>query len=1038
MSITDIFIRRPVLAIVVNVVILVAGLRAITGLNTRQYPRLESATITVRTVYVGADAELVRGFITVPLERAIAASDGIDYIESQSTAGLSTINVRLQLNFNASAALADISTRVAQVRADLPPEAQIPTIQIEPSEAAFAAMYLSFGSTILENNQVTDYLLRVIQPRLSAIAGVQRAEILGGRIFAVRVWLKPERMAALGVSPSQVRQAIAANNYLTAVGQTKGALITIPLTATTDIRSVKDFGQLVVREQGGAIIRLSDIADVVLGAEDYDYDVRFSGSRAVFMGVWVLPNASSLEVIRDVRAEVAAIQSELPTGMQGHVAFDATEYIEDAMDEVVTTLSHTILIVIIVIFVFLGSFRTVLIPIVAIPLSLVGGVFLMEVFGFSMNLLTLLAIVLSVGLVVDDAIVMVENIERHIREGKPSMRAALIGARELVGPIISISITLAAVYVPIGFQGGLTGALFREFTFTLAGTVMISGLVALTLSPMMASKLLKQEHRRGWFGRKVDAAFERTRGAYMRRLEGTLRHRFLVYVIWAVLSLLVVPLYMFSPKELAPTEDQGAVFGALDVPPNASLEQISMYADQVNRIFKTTPEFEQSFQVSFPTGGFGGLLLKPWAQRDRTVFPIEFEVNQKLSRITGVRAPVFLPPALPSSGVFPVEIVLASTAEHTQIAEFANQLVQSAMASGQFAFPPVIDVRIDQASTEIVLDRDKVAALGQTMQQIGADIAAAVGGNFVNRFDLDGRAYRVIPQIERAGRLNPEQLMQIHVSGPNNELVPLGAVATLHEEVKPRSLNRIQQLNAIKISGVATQSLEGALDAIEQAAARILPPDYRIDYTGESRQLRQESGKFLPAMGLAVLLIFLVLAAQFNSFRDPFVILAGSVPLAMFGALIFTFLKFSGPPGMSFDLTDGWTTTLNIYSQVGLVTLVGLVSKNGILIVQFANVLQTQGRSKLDAVIEACRIRLRPILMVMVATVAGHFPLTLVTGPGAEARNSIGLVLVGGMSIGTLFTLFVLPSLYVLMAKDHSRDREKQGLPRLAPASAPE
>ncbi|MGE3457979.1 MAG: efflux RND transporter permease subunit, partial [Kofleriaceae bacterium] len=895
-----------------------------------------------------------------------------------------------------------------------------------------------FGSTILDNNQVTDYLLRVIQPRLSAIAGVQRAEILGGRVFAVRVWLKPERMAALGVSPSEVRQALAANNYLTAVGQTKGALIQVPLTATTDIRSVKDFSQLAVREQDGAIIRLSDIADVVLGAEDYDFDVRFSGDRAVFMGVWVLPNASSLEVIRNVRAEMAAIQTELPTGMQGHIAFDSTEYIQDAMDEVVTTLSHTVLIVIIVIFLFLGSMRTVVIPIVAIPLSLVGGVFLMQVFGFSLNLLTLLAIVLSVGLVVDDAIVMVENIERHIREGKPRMRAALIGARELVGPIMSISITLAAVYVPIGFQGGLTGALFREFTFTLAGTVLISGFVALTLSPMMSSKLIKEGHQRGWFGRKVDGAFERVRNAYMRGLEGTLRARVLVYVIWIALSLLVIPLYMFSPKELAPTEDQGTVFTAMDVPPNASLEQISGYSEQVNKIFKSTPEFAHSFQVSFPTGGFGGLLLEPWDTRDRTVFPIEFELNQKLASITGVRAPVFLPPALPSAGLFPVEIVLASTAEHAQIAELANQLVQAAMQSGQFAFPPVVDVRIDQASAEIVLDRDKVAALGQTMQQIGSDLAVMVGGNYVNRFDLDGRAYKVIPQMERAGRLNPEQLTQIHVSGPNNELVPLGAVATIREEVTPRSLNRIQQLNAIKISGVATQSLEGALDAIETAAEQILPPDYRIDYTGQSRQLRQESGKFLPAMGLAVLLIFLVLAAQFNSFRDPFVILAGSVPLAMFGALMFTFLKFDGPPGMDFPLTDGWTTTLNIYSQVGLVTLVGLVAKNGILIVQFANVLQTQGRSKLDAVLEACRIRLRPILMVMVATVAGHFPLTLVTGPGAEARNSIGIVLVGGMTIGTLFTLFVLPSLYVLMAKDHSRDREKQGLPRLAPASAPD
>ncbi|MEJ7603002.1 MAG: efflux RND transporter permease subunit [Kofleriaceae bacterium] len=1028
-TITDIFIRRPVLAIVVNVIILVAGVRAMSSLNTRQYPRLASATITVRTAYIGADADLVRGFITVPLERALAAAEGIDYIESQSTQGLSTINVRLKLNFDSTAALADISARVAQMRADLPPEAQVPSIAVEPSEAAFAAMYLSFESSILEENQVTDYLIRIVQPRLSALPGVQKADILGGRTFAMRVWLAPERMAALNVSPSAVRQALAANNYAAAVGQSKGNLTQIDISATTDISSVEEVEQLVIREHQGTLVRLKDIAKVELGAEESDLDVRFNGKRAVFMGVWVAPTSSSLEVIRGVRAEMVKIQNELPTGMEGHVAFDSTIYIEDAMNEVVVTLTHTILIVAIVIFLFIGSLRSVLVPLVAIPISLIGGVFVMFAFGFTLNLLTLLAIVLSVGLVVDDAIVVVENVERHMREGLTRFEAALLGARELVGPIISMTITLAAVYMPIGLQGGLTGALFREFTFTLAGTVLISGIVAVTLSPMMASKLLKEGEQRGWFGRGVDRVFDAVRDFYMRRLDASLAIRPAVYAAWIVLTLLVVPLYMFSPKELAPVEDQGGMFTALDVPPNATLEQMTVYSDQVAKIFQSIPEYQHAFQITFPTGGFGGMFLKPWKNRGRSVFPIEAEVNMKLASVTGVRAPVFLPPALPSAGIFPVEMVIASTASHEEIAGFADKLVLAAMQSGQFAFPPVVDVRIDQASAELVIDRDKVAALGQTMQQVGFDLGAVLGGNFVNRFELDGRAYKVIPQIVRSARLTPEQLTEIHISGPNNQLIPLGAIATVKMGVQPRSLNRMQQLNAVKISGVATQSLSGALDTLEAAAAKILPPNYRIDYTGEARQQRAEAGKFLPAMALALLLIFMVLAAQFNSFRDPFIILACSAPLAMFGALIFTFLKFSGPPGMTFGMTDGWTTTLNIYSQVGLVTLVGLVSKNGILIVQFANAEQVAGKTKLEAIREACRIRFRPILMTMAATVAGHFPLTLVEGPGAAARNSIGLVLVGGMTVGTIFTLFILPSVYVLLARDHSKDQ-----PQLAKA----
>ncbi len=1037
MKFTDIFVRRPVLAIVVNLLILIGGLQAIRSLNVRQYPKLESATVTVRTAYIGANADLVRGFITTPLERAIAASDGIDYIESSSAQGISTINVRLKLNFNAASALADISARVNQVRADLPPEAEIPAINIEPSDSRLAAMYLSFGSKILAENQVTDYLIRVVQPRLTAIEGVQKADILGGRAFAIRAWLKPERMAALNVSPSQVRQALAANNYLSALGQTKGALTQLNLTATTDLTTLADFKRLVIREQGGALVRLEDVAEVALGADNYDQEVRFSGKKAVFMGIWVLPNANSLDVIGRVRHEIESIQKELPSGMEASVAFDSTKYINSAIDDVVRTLLETVLIVIVVIFLFLGSLRTVLVPLVAIPVSLIGAVLLMQLFGFTVNLLTLLAVVLAVGLVVDDAIVVVENVERHMRDGKSALEASLLGARELVGPIIAMTLTLAAVYTPIGFQGGLTGALFREFAFTLAGAVLISGVVALTLSPMMSSKLLRPHGQGGWLSHAIDTGFERIRSIYGRWLAATLRTRRVVYGGWIFLSLLVFPLYMFSAQELAPNEDQGVVFGAIDVPPNASLEQLLPYTEQIQKTFASTPEFDRSFQITFPSGGFGGMIVKPWEERKRNIFQIQGEIFGKLSMVAGLRAPAFLPAPLPSPGQFPVEFVIASTANHEEIVKYAEQLAGEAMKSGLFAFPPILDVRIDQAKSEVVLDRDKLASMGLSMQQVGGDLSAMLSGNFVNRFNIEGRSYKVIPQIERASRLSVDQLRNINIQGRGGQLIPLGSVATFKSGVEPRTLNRFQQLNAVKISGLAPRGLDGGLKLLEDKAASILPPGYHVDYTGESRQLRQEGGKFLPAMGLALLLIFLVLAAQFNSFRDPLVVLLGSVPLAMFGALIFTFLKFSGPPGLDFKLTSGWTTTLNIYSQVGLVTLVGLVSKNAILIVEFANSQQLIGLSKLEAVQVAAQTRLRPILMTSVATVCGHFPLTLVTGAGAVARNSIGIVLVGGMTIGTLFTLFVVPSIYVLLAKDHSKESKDLPAPEHPSDSAP-
>lgn len=1024
MKFTDIFIRRPVLALVVSLVISIAGLQAIRTLNVRQYPRSENAAITVTTVYVGASADLVRGFITTPLERAIAAADGIDYIESQSAKGTSTIKVRLKLNYDSTKALAEISSKVDQVRNDLPPEAEVPIINIESADSEFASAYLSFSSDVLLQNEITDYLMRVVQPRLSAVEGVQRAEILGARTFAMRIWLKPDRMAAFHVTPSQVREALAANNYLSAVGQTKGALIQVNLTADTNLQTVEEFRRLVIRQQDDAIVRLADVADVVLGAEDYDTEVRFSGQTAVFMGIWALPNANSLDVIQRVRTEMKSIRKDLPTGLEGRIAYDATDYINNAIHEVVKTLGDTLIIVVIVIFLFLGSLRSVLVPVVAIPLSLIGAVFLMQIFGFTVNLLTLLAIVLSVGLVVDDAIVVVENVERHLREGQSPMQAAILGARELVGPIIAMTITLAAVYAPIGLQGGLTGSLFREFAFTLAGAVTISGIVALTLSPMMSAQLLRPDIEEHGLAARIARAFERLRNTYARLLDATLNMRPAVYTVWIVVGLLSIPMYSMSPVELAPTEDQGVIFGILDASANATLDQTSRYAAAANDVFFSAPETEFTFQITNPSAGFGGMVTKPWEKRKRTVFQILPEIHQKLQNIPGIRMFPVTPPALPGGGQFPVEFVLASTADTERILEFAQQLQLKAIQSGMFAFPPLIDVKVDKPETEFIIDRDKVAMLGLDLAQVGGDLGAMVGGDFVNRFDISGRSYKVIPQIQRTDRLTPEQLQNIYITGPAGDLVPLSTVASLRNHTVPRSLNRFQQLNAVKLSGVSVRPLDEALTFLETEAAKILPDGYSIDYTGESRQLRTEGNRFLPAFSLAVILIFLVLAAQFNSFRDPFVILFGCVPLAMFGAMIFTFLKMPDP-NVPF-WTNGWTTTLNIYSQVGLVTLVGLVSKNGILIVEFANQLQLRGHSKLDAVRQAAIIRLRPILMTSVATIAGHFPLTLVTGAGAEARNSIGLVLVGGMFVGTLFTLFIVPSIYMLVARDHAKDLKRR------------
>jgi multidrug efflux pump len=1005
MKFTDLFIRRPVLAICINLVILIAGLQAIRSLSVRQYPRSDIAEVQVRTIYVGANADLVRGFITTPLERVIASADGIDYMESASSQGMSTIDVHLKLNYDTNAALTQIQAKVAQVRNDLPPEAEAPIIDLQTSDNQFAAMYIGFSSKDLDQNQITDYLTRVVQPKLTAINGVQRADILGGRTFAMRIWLKPDQMAARGVSPSDVHDALAKNNYLSALGSTKGDAVSVNLVANTDMRTAEDFRQMVIKQQNGVVVRLGEIADVVLGAENYDSDVRFNGESATFMGIWVLPTSNSLDVIKQVRQTIPGIRAELPQGMNVGIPYDSTKYIQDAINEVLHTLTETLLIVVVVIFLFLGSFRSVLIPVIAIPISLIGAVFIMLIAGFTINLLTLLAIVLSVGLVVDDAIVMVENVERHLHMGKEPFRAAIDAARELVGPIIAMTITLAAVYTPVAIQGGLTGALFREFAFTLAGAVIVSGFVALTLSPMMTSKLLRQGDTEKGFAGMINRHFEVVRSLYARMLAGTLRFRPVVLTLWIIVALLMIPFYMFSQRELAPAEDQGIVFSIIQSSANSTLDQTNLFTKEVYNVFHSIPEGESIFQITQPTGGFGGMVTKPWSERKKTAQQLLVEASGRLSKIPGIRVIPLTPPPLPGGGSFPVDFVIQASAEPQQMSELAGQIVQKAMASGMFIFADT-DVKFDQPQTEVVFDRDKLRSQGVDMSEVGADLSTMLGGNYVNRFSIQGQSYKVIPQVKRSERLSPDQLKHVYVKGSNNQLVPLSTFATLKTTTQPRSLSKFQQLNAVRIQGVIPPPvpLDKALTFLEDQAKQMLPQGYTFDYAGESRQLRVEGSKFLGTFLLSGILIYLVLAAQFESFRDPFIILAGSVPLAISGALTFSFLGF---------------TTLNIYSQVGLITLVGLVSKNGILIVEFANHLQERGHDKMEAVIEAAATRLRPILMTTAATVFGHLPLVFASGPGAGARNSIGIMLVSGMIIGTAFTLFVVPSIYMLVAKRH-------------------
>jgi multidrug efflux pump len=1008
MNFTDTYINKPVLAIVVSALILVLGLRALFELQVRQYPKTENAVVTVSTAYYGADAQTVAGFITQPLEQAIAQAQGIDYLSSTSVSGVSTISATLRLNYDANKALTEIQTQVSSVRNQLPPQSQQPVLNVQVGQT-IDAMYMGFRSDTLPSNSITDYLARVVKPKLDAIDGVQTAEILGGRQFALRAWLDPARMAAHGITASDVYQALSANNYLAALGTTKGQMVSVDLTAGTDLHTVDEFKKLVVKQKDGAIVRLDDVANVVLGAEEYDSNVSFSGKLAVFIGIKVAPDANVLDVAQRVRDAMPAIQAQLPGGLNGAIVYDGTEFVTSSIHEVVKTLIEALLIVTLVIFLFLGSLRAVIIPVVAMPLSLIGTFFVMLALGYSMNLLTLLALVLAIGLVVDDAIIVVENVDRHMKEeGKTPLQSALLAARELGGPILAMTVVLVAVYVPIGFQKGLTGALFTEFAFTLAGAVTVSAVIALTLSPMMCSRFFRSEQESGRFVRFIDRQFERVRHGYQRVLRGALETWVVIVVMGVMLFGATALLGMTSKSELTPEEDQGFLFYQLKAEPYATAQQMLGYSEQMFAIGRKLPEYQMMFQITAPGTGFGGMVFKPWNERSKDAHELQEELQAKWGAVAGGQIFVFALPPLPGAQGAPIQVVIKTTEPFQNLNEVVQAVLQKARDSGKFWFIDS-DLKIDKPQSTVVVDRDLVSTLGLTEQDVGSALGAALGGGYVNYFSIAGRSYRVIPQVQQADRLNPDQVLDYYIRAGDGSVIPASTVASLKHEVVPQSLNRFQQLNAATITGASGMSQGEALDFLRNALQEAAPSGYAMDYSGQSRQFEQESGGFGTTLLFAVIIVFLALAAQFNSLRDPIVILV-SVPMALFGALIFVNLIAS----------------LNIYTQVGLVTLMGLISKHGILIVQFANESQRAGMSKREAIEHAAGVRLRPILMTTAAMVLGVVPLVIASGAGAAGRFNMGLVISTGLAIGTLFTLFVVPAFYMLLAADHHAERAAQ------------
>jgi multidrug efflux pump len=1002
-SFTDIFIKHPVLAIVVNLMILLGGWRAITALPVQQYPTIENSQVVITTVYYGASAETVRGFLSTPIERVVSAISGIDYVESTSRAGVSTVTVHLKLNHNSTAALAEVTARLQQVRSELPPAAEPPAIEIQRADRPYASFYLSFSSSQRTVPDVTDWLLRTLQPQLATLSGVQRVTFEGERQIAMRIWIDPDRLASFNLSPGDVQGALLRNNYLAAVGRTKGNLVQINLLANTDLHSTGEFEELIVADRGGAIVRLKDVARIERDAEEANMIAKYDETEGVYLGIWTVPGVNEIDVAHRLRDEIDRIQPTLPSDIEMKLVWDSTMFIRNALTEITKTLSETILIVAVVVFLFMGSVRTALVPLVAMPVSLIGAALFMAAFGFSLNLLTLLAIVLSVGLVVDDAIVVVENVERHVRLGRSRIEAAQVAARELLGPVIAMTITLATVYAPIGFQGGLTGSLFLEFAITLAVTVVLSGIVAITLSPVMSSRFVHPQGKESRLTAFVNRRFEEARRAYAWLLDGALTMHWGIVMTALLVAVAAWPLYHFSRQELAPVEDQNHISLFFEASPDSTVHATNRQHFQIVKAITAVPGTDYTWSLTTAWGGFGGVVAKDWHERDRSTEEMYDDVYGAVLQVPGLRVFPRLDPPLPTPGQYDVELILQSDAPSEQMLEAVGSVLGAGWQSGKFLYVDT-DLKIDLPQAHVVLDRERLADLGFDLAGVGRELGTMLGGAYVNRFNYFDRSYKVIPQLGDKDRATIDPLLDLKIKTPGGQLVPVSTFTHIETSTAPRTLNRFQQRNAVRIFGGLKPGVtkEEGLRVLETAAAGGLR--VALDYAGESRQLRHEGAALTVTLGFAVVLIYLVLAAQFKSFRDPLIVLLGSVPLAISGALVVSFL----------DLT-----TINIYSQVGLITLVGLIAKNGILIVEFANQLQARGYSRVMAIREAALTRLRPVLMTSAATVFGHLPLILATGPGSAARNSIGMVLVTGMTVGTLFTLFVVPVFYSLIAAHH-------------------
>ncbi len=1017
MAFTDPFIRRPVLATVVSLLIILLGFQAFGKLTIRQYPQMENALITVTTAYPGANAETIQGYITQPLQQSLASAEGIDYMTSLSRQNVSVVSIYARIGSDSDRLFTELLAKANEVKNQLPQDAEDPVLSKEAADAS-ALMYISFYSDELSNPQITDYLSRVIQPKLATLPGMAEAEILGNQVFAMRLWLDPVKLAAYGITASDVNDAVRKNNFLSAAGEVKGQYVVTSINASTDLKSAEAFAAIPVKTVGDSRVLIGDVARVEMGAENYDSISSFDGIPSVYIGIKGTPSANPLEVIKEVRKLLPELEEQLPPNLKVSIAYDATLFIQASIDEVVITLFEAVLIVIVVVFLFLGALRSVLIPVITIPLSMIGVMFFMQLMGYSINLLTLLAMVLAIGLVVDDAIVVVENIHRHIEEGKTPFDAAIEGAREIAVPVVSMTITLAAVYAPIGFLEGLTGALFKEFALTLAGAVIISGIVALTLSPMMCAKLLRHDENPTGLAHKLDVLFERLKHRYQRTLHGTLNTRPVVVVFALIVMCLIPVLLYFTKSELAPDEDQGIVFLMATAPQPTNLNYLNAYTADFVKIFKEFPEYYSSFQINGFNGvqaGIGGFLLKPWDERERTQMELLQEVQGKLSEIPGLQIFGFNLPSLPGTGEgLPFQFVVNTPNDYESLLQVAERIKQRAEASGKFAFVDV-DLAFDKPEVVVDIDRAKAAQMGVSMEDLGLTLSTLLGEGEINRFTIDGRSYKVIAQVERAYRDNPGWLSNYYVKNASGEMLPLSTLIKVHDQARPTQLNQFQQLNSAIIQGFPMVSMGEAIESVRQIAEEEAPRGFAFDYAGASRQYVQEGSALYVTFALALALIFLVLAAQFESFRDPLVIMV-TVPLSICGALIPLFLGFS---------------TMNIYTQVGLVTLIGLITKHGILIVEFANQLRREkGLSPRDAVEEAASIRLRPVLMTTAAMVFGMVPLILASGAGAVSRFDIGLVIATGMSVGTLFTLFVLPCVYSLLAKpDASPKAEQQAEP---------